>query len=63
MPSARKVLRELEFNIRWGDLATYNSEKSRGIVHTPEWVEQMRVKQERYDAIRLSGGDLWTAEV
>jgi len=40
--------RELEFNLKWGDLATYNSEKSRGIVHTPEWVEKMRLKQEEY---------------
>jgi hypothetical protein len=58
MPSARKALMELEFNIRWGDLATYNSEKARGVVHTSEWVEQMRVKQERYNAILRAGGDL-----
>lgn len=32
------------------DLATYNSEVARGIVHTPEWVEAMRNQQERFNA-------------
>lgn len=39
---------EEEFNRRWGDLAIYNAEKGRGIVHTPEYVEKMREKQEQY---------------
>ena len=30
-------------------LATYNSEKARGIVHTPEWVEKMKHEQERFN--------------
>lgn len=37
-----------EFNRRWGDLATYNAEKGRGIMHTPEWIERMIIKQEQY---------------
>jgi len=41
--------RELEFNLEWGDLAQYNSEVSRGITHTPEYVEKMRRKQEDYN--------------
>jgi hypothetical protein len=33
-----------EFNA----LAIYNSERARGIVHTPEWDEKMRLEQERF---------------
>jgi hypothetical protein len=29
-------------------LATYNSERARGIVHTPEWVARMVTEQERF---------------
>jgi hypothetical protein len=43
--------RELEFNLEWGDLATYNSEKARGIVHTPEWVKKMAWKQKAYNEL------------
>lgn len=31
-------------------LATYKSEKTRGIVHTPEWEQMMGEYQERYSA-------------
>lgn len=31
-------------------LAKFNSEVARGIVHTPEWVEKMRLEQERFNA-------------
>lgn len=34
-----------EFNA----LATYNAERYRGIVHTPEWQEKMAVEQARFD--------------
>lgn len=30
-------------------LATYNSEKARGLMHTPTYTEQMRVLQGRFD--------------
>ena len=30
-------------------LATYNGEIGRGIVHTAEWDERMRLLQERYN--------------
>ena len=35
----------------WGDLGTYNAERARGIVHTPEMDAQMAEKQKRYDAL------------
>lgn len=41
--------REREFDRQWGDLATYNSEVARGIVHTAEYDALMAVKQRRYD--------------
>lgn len=41
--------REREFQERWGDLATYNSEVARGIVHTPEYDAKMREKQKQYN--------------
>ncbi len=31
-------------------LATYNGERARGIMHTPEWQEKMAADQERFDA-------------
>lgn len=31
-------------------LATYNAERARGIVHTPEWTAAMAREQERFDA-------------
>lgn len=52
---------------RYAELATYNSEVARGIVHTDEWKQRMRLEQELYDhgiemrmraigAIRLGNG-------
>lgn len=38
-------------------LATYNSEVARGIVHTPEWVEQMRYEKARFDAQQAERAD------
>jgi hypothetical protein len=35
---------------KWEDLATYNSEKARGIVHTPERDAAMAAEQERFNA-------------
>ena len=32
------------------DLARYNAERARGLVHTDEWTERMRREQERFDA-------------
>ena len=40
---------ELEFDRVWGDLAVYNSEVARGIVHTPEWDTKMAQKQSAYN--------------
>ncbi len=34
---------------RWSSLATYNSERSRGLVHTPEWVALMAEEQEAFN--------------
>jgi hypothetical protein len=31
-------------------LARYNDEVAHGLVHTPEWQQQMALLQERYDA-------------
>lgn len=44
-----------DFHLRWDDLATYNAEVARGIVHTAKWDERMRLKQERYDREVLEG--------
>ena len=35
---------------KWLPLATYNAEVARGIVHTPEWKEQMAKWQAMFDA-------------
>lgn len=40
---------EREFNRKWGDLARYNDERSRGIVHDPAYVSAMAEKQAAYD--------------
>ena len=34
----------------WNDLAAYNSERARGIVHTPEMDARMAEKQREFDA-------------
>jgi hypothetical protein len=31
-------------------LATYNAERSRGIVHTTQWIELMREEKRRFEA-------------
>lgn len=45
---------------RWADLARYNSEKARGIVHTPEWEALMAQEQARFDR-EQHWGDLWNS--
>lgn len=50
---------ERRFNARWGDLAEYNAEVSRGYVHTPEHAAAMRKKQQQYDFMRERGLDVW----
>lgn len=45
----RRGERERAFERQWGDLATYNAEVARGIVHTPEWDARMAEKQARYN--------------
>lgn len=42
----------------WDELATYNSEKARGIVHTPEKVARMVAEQERFHRQNI---EEWTA--
>ncbi len=37
---------------RWQALADYNSERARGLVHTPEWVKRMEAEQVEFDADR-----------
>lgn len=46
----RRRQREQEFNSQWGDLATYNAEVSRGIVHTSEYDARMVLKQAEWNA-------------
>lgn len=41
--------RESLADYRWIELATYNAERARGIVHTSEWQERMRLEQEAFD--------------
>ncbi|QOR55374.1 MAG: hypothetical protein SHS37scaffold145_25 [Phage 71_18] len=45
---------QLPDGVEWLDsfdtLAQFNTERSRGLVHTPEWVERMRYVQARFDA-------------
>jgi len=35
---------------RFQDLAVYNSERARGLVHTPEYQEKMKREQELFNA-------------
>lgn len=37
---------------RFDVLATYNAERARGIVHTPEWADEMAELQREFDARR-----------
>lgn len=39
----------------WEALATYNSERARGIVHTPEWVDRMKRRQKQWDRLNTLG--------
>lgn len=41
---------------RWNDLATYNGEVARGLVHTPEWKAKMAKEQELFNA-EMKGGE------
>jgi hypothetical protein len=38
---------------RFQALATYNGERARGIVHTPEWQAKMAAEQKRFDRSQL----------
>jgi hypothetical protein len=42
---------------RWSRLAAYNSEVSRGIVHTPEYDAKMAEEQRQFDAWRKAGNE------
>ena len=46
---SKAKLTGMEWYARWGDLATYNAEVSRGLVHTPEWKAKMAEKQKQYN--------------
>lgn len=46
---ARRSNGEL-FEYRYGRLATFNSERGRGLVHTPEYAAEMAELQARFDA-------------
>ena len=39
-------------------LAIYNAERSRGIVHTAEWIQKMEREQELYDRLHGIGQDI-----
>lgn len=41
---------EAQVQAQLDQLATYNAERARGIVHTPEWDERMAKAQARFDA-------------
>jgi hypothetical protein len=41
--------RHIEPDYRWWTLANYNAERARGIVHTAEWQERMRLEQDAFD--------------
>jgi hypothetical protein len=40
---------ERRFNEKWGDLAQYNAERTRGIMHTASWHVRMAAKQREYN--------------
>jgi hypothetical protein len=42
-------LRRSKEPYEFDDLARYNAEKARGLVHTPEWVKKMEAQQYRHD--------------
>ena len=45
----RARLARWEREHRWDRLGTYNSECSRGIVHTPEYAAEMAMEQRAFD--------------
>jgi hypothetical protein len=47
---AKKLYAQMSFERGYNWLADYNSERARGIVHTPEWDAKMKKLQEQYDA-------------
>ncbi len=46
----RRLWPEPEPVSEWWQLATYNAEVGRGLVHTRQWKEKMAVEQARFDA-------------
>jgi hypothetical protein len=48
-----RIDQEMEWNAKWGDLARYNTERSKGIVHTPEYDAEMAANQEAFNAEQL----------
>jgi hypothetical protein len=48
--STKDVVDTVQEIWRWNDLATYNAERTRGLVHTPEYVERMKAEQAAFDA-------------
>jgi len=38
-----------EFEQQWGDLATYNADVARGLVHSIAWQARMWEKQQAYN--------------
>lgn len=44
----RKETRSFDFD----ELACYNAERARGLVHTPEWQQRMEHEQRRFDMSR-----------
>lgn len=44
---------------RWDALGRYNAERSRGLVHTPEWAAVMAKEQEEFDREELQLAASW----
>lgn len=38
-----------EFNRKYGDLARFNAERARGLMHYPEWIDKMVKLQAEYN--------------
>lgn len=49
----RRQLREnlRAFQLHWGELADYNAEVSRGVVHTPEYQARMAQRQAAWNRV------------
>ncbi len=39
---------------RYHDLATFNGERARGIVHTEEWVQRMSAEKRQFDREQIA---------